>query len=100
MLALLEVQARGLQDVLEDEALRHMAVVVLTGRDEQAEILSMYRLRCNSYVCKPRDFDKYMDMMKRLADYWFSLVALPTRNGGMRAPRRLSYFRASCLCRA
>lgn len=75
-----------LAEIVKDEALRHLAVVVLTGREEQAEIMRMYRLRCNSYVCKPRDFDKYIDMMKRLADYWFSLVALPRRSGGAQAP--------------
>ena len=63
-------------------ALKHLAVVVLTSGDEHHEILRMYQLRCNSYICKPMDFDKYVDMIRKIADYWLSVVMLPTRNPG------------------
>ena len=53
-----------LAEIVKDDALKHLAVVVLTSRDEHAEILRMYQLRCNSYICKPDDFDKYVDMIK------------------------------------
>jgi CheY-like chemotaxis protein len=69
-----------LAEIVEDEALKHLAVVVLTSRDERAEILRMYQLRCSSYICKPAEFDKYVDMIKKFADYWLSVVILPTRN--------------------
>jgi len=66
-------------EIVRDDALKHLAVVVLTSRDEHAEILRMYQLRCSSYVCKPVEFDKYVDVIKKLADYWLSVVMLPTR---------------------
>jgi two-component system response regulator len=68
-----------LAEIVKDDALKHLAVVVLTSRDEHAEILRMYQLRCSSYVCKPVEFDKYVDVIKKLADYWLSVVMLPTR---------------------
>jgi len=68
-----------LAEIVKDDALKHLAVVVLTTRDERAEILRMYQLRCNSYICKPAEFDKYVDVIKKLADYWLSVVMLPTR---------------------
>jgi two-component system response regulator len=68
-----------LAEIVKDEALKHLAVVVLTTRDERAEILRMYQLRCNSYICKPAEFDKYVDVIRKLADYWLSVVMLPTR---------------------
>lgn len=71
-----------LAEIIKDEALKHLAVVVLTSRDEHAEILRMYRLRCNSYICKPSEFDKYVDMIGKFADYWLSVVMLPTRGQG------------------
>jgi CheY-like chemotaxis protein len=71
-----------LAEIVKDESLKHLAVVVLTSGDEHAEILRMYQLRCNSYICKPMDFDKYVDMIRKFADYWLSVVRLPTRNPG------------------
>ena len=71
-----------LAEIVKDEALKHLAVVVLTTRDEHAEILRMYQLRCSSYICKPAEFDKYVDVIKKVADYWLSVVMLPTRDRG------------------
>jgi CheY-like chemotaxis protein len=68
-----------LAEIVKDEALKHLAVVVLTTRDERPEILRMYQLRCNSYICKPADFDKFVDVVKKLAEYWFSVAMLPSR---------------------
>ena len=69
-----------LAEIVKDEALKHLAVVVLSSRDEHAEILRMYRLRCSSYICKPAEFDQYMDMIRKFADYWLSVVMLPSRD--------------------
>lgn len=68
-----------LKEIVKDEALKHLAVVVLTTRDERAEILRMYQLRCNSYICKPADLDKFVDVVQKLAEYWFSVAMLPSR---------------------
>ncbi len=68
-----------LAEIVKDEALKHLAVVVLTTQDEHSEILRMYQLRCSSYICKPAEYDKYVDMIKKFADYWLSVVMLPTR---------------------
>jgi CheY-like chemotaxis protein len=71
-----------LAEIVKDEALKHLAVVVLTTQDEHAEILRMYRLRCSSYICKPTEFDEYVDMIRKFADYWLSVVMLPPRARG------------------
>lgn len=68
-----------LVEIVGDDALKHLAIVVLSSRDEHAEILRMYQLRCNTYICKPAEFGKYVDVIKKLADYWLSVAMLPTR---------------------
>jgi CheY-like chemotaxis protein len=68
-----------LAEIVKDDALKHFSVVVMSSRDEHAEILHMYQLRCNSYICKPAAFDQYVDVIKKLADYWLSVALLPTR---------------------
>jgi len=69
-----------LAEIVKDDALKHLAVIVLTTRDEHEEILRMYQMRCSSYICKPVEFDKYVDMIGNLTNYWLSVVMLPRRD--------------------
>jgi len=65
---------QALAEIVADDALRHLPVVILTSREERDEILRMYRLRCNSYIRKPRDFREFV---RRFAAYWLTMVLLP-----------------------
>jgi CheY-like chemotaxis protein len=71
-----------LEEIVKDDSLKHLAVIVLTSQDQHDEVLRMYQLRCNSYICKPVDYDKYVDMIRKLGDYWLSVVMLPTKGLG------------------
>lgn len=64
--------------IVDDARLKHLPVIVMTSRAEDEEVTRMYRLRCNSYLCKLADFDKYVAMVKRFADYWLSTARLPS----------------------
>ncbi|RPI42735.1 MAG: response regulator [Betaproteobacteria bacterium] len=66
-----------LAEIVKDESLKHLAVVVLTSQDEPADILRMYQLRCSSYIRKPPDYERYVEMIGKLADYWLSVVMFP-----------------------
>ena len=68
-----------LEEINADEALRHIPVVVLTTSAEESDISGMYHLRCNSYVTKPVDFEKFQRMVHQLTEYWLDLVILPPR---------------------
>jgi len=35
-------------------------------------------MRCNSYIAKPVDFEQFVQAVQQMADYWLSLVILPT----------------------
>jgi CheY-like chemotaxis protein len=63
--------------LVADDELRHLLVVVLTTSDDESDVLDMYKLRCNSYITKPVDFNKFLEVIRGLADYWFTLVVLP-----------------------
>ena len=67
-----------LEEIVRDDALKHLAVVVLTAQDKYTEVMRMYQLRCSSYICKPDEFDEYVEMIRKFADYWLSVVMLPT----------------------
>jgi CheY-like chemotaxis protein len=67
-----------LAEMVEDETLRSIPVVILTTSAQEEEILTMYKLRCSSYIVKPVDFEKFLLVVRSLADYWFTTVVLPT----------------------
>lgn len=66
-----------LSEIVKDERLRHLPVVVLTTSYEAADIQKMYGLRCNSYITKPVDFDKFVKAIGQLAGYWLTVVVTP-----------------------
>jgi chemotaxis family two-component system response regulator Rcp1 len=67
-----------LAEMVADETLCSIPVVVLTTSAQDEEILKMYKLRCSSYIVKPVDFEKFLHVIRSLADYWFTIVVLPT----------------------
>lgn len=60
-----------------DEQLQKIPVVVLTTSDIEADIETSYELGANSFITKPVDIDQFIDAIKALGDYWFSIVRLP-----------------------
>jgi CheY-like chemotaxis protein len=73
------MNGREVLEVLKQEpALCRIPVVVLTTSQQEADILATYDLGCNSYVQKPVDIDQFIDVVRRLGNYWFEVVTLPT----------------------
>ena len=66
-----------LEKISQDEMLCHLPVVILTTSSEEQDVLSMYKLRCSSYIVKPVDFDKFQKVISEIGNYWFTVVVLP-----------------------
>jgi CheY-like chemotaxis protein len=47
-----------------------LPVVVLTSSDEDRDIEAAYRLHANSYIVKPVDFEKFMEVAAQIELYW------------------------------
>jgi len=56
-------------------------VVVLTTSQQEADILATYDLGCNSYVQKPVDIDQFINVVRKMGNYWFEIVTLPQPAG-------------------
>lgn len=68
-------------EIAADERLRHLPVVILTTSAAREDVDHMYGLRCSSYIVKPLDLEHFRAVVKTLADYWFTIVALPGEPG-------------------
>jgi CheY-like chemotaxis protein len=45
-------------------------VIVLTTSAEDSDIQQAYRLGCNSYIVKPVEFNKFMEVASQIEVYW------------------------------
>jgi CheY-like chemotaxis protein len=52
-------------------------VIILTTSAEDHDIEEAYRLGCNSYIVKPVEFDKFMDVASQVEIYWCALNTAP-----------------------
>ena len=58
-------------------ALRTIPVVVLTSSTEETDVQTAYQLGANSYIVKPVDFDKFVDVAAQIDLYWTMLNRPP-----------------------
>ena len=68
-----------LREIKADERLRRIPVVVLTTSNAEQDILKTYELHANCYVTKPVDLDRFIAVVKALAEFWFTIVKLPPK---------------------
>ena len=66
-----------LSEVKADAELRSIPVVVLTTSEAEEDILRSYSLYANAYVTKPVDFDRFIDVVRQIDDFFVTVVKLP-----------------------
>ena len=68
-----------LGEIKQDPGLRTIPVVVLTTSEAEEDILRSYELHANAYVTKPVDFEKFVEVVRKIDDFWVTVVQLPHR---------------------
>ena len=68
-----------LEEVKADRDLRTIPVVVLTTSEAEEDILRSYDLHANAYVTKPVDFDRFIEVVRQIDDFFVTVVKLPSR---------------------
>ncbi len=52
-------------------------MVVLTTSQAEEDVLRSYQLHANAYVTKPVDFDRFIEVIRQIDDFFISVVRLP-----------------------
>ena len=66
-----------LAELVQDDRLNHLPVIVLTTSEDERDVLSMYKLRCSSYITKPVDLGEFIRVVQNIGDHWFKIVVRP-----------------------
>ncbi|MDX8028599.1 response regulator [Lentzea sp. BCCO 10_0856] len=66
-----------LSEVKADAELRSIPVVVLTTSEAEEDVLRSYSLYANAYVTKPVDFDRFIEVVRQIDDFFVTVVKLP-----------------------
>jgi two-component system response regulator len=66
-----------LRTLKADPKTRTVPVVMLTSSHEERDIVESYKLGVNSYIVKPVDFDKFVEMVSQVGLYWSLVNKVP-----------------------
>jgi CheY-like chemotaxis protein len=66
-----------LAELKGDPELRVIPVVILTTSQADEDILRSYALHANAYVSKPVDFERFMDVIRQIDNFFVTVVELP-----------------------
>ena len=67
-----------LAEIKQDPILKTIPVIVLTTSNSEQDVLASYGHHANCYLTKPVDRDDFLDVIRRLEDFWLSVVRLPS----------------------
>ena len=66
-----------LAELKGDPGLRVIPVVILTTSQADEDVLRSYALHANAYVSKPVDFERFMDVIRQIDNFFVTVVKLP-----------------------
>ncbi len=67
-----------LQAIRNDPATSMLPVVVLTTSAESFDVDVVYALGANSYIQKPVEYERFVDVVRQIGLYWLALNQPPT----------------------
>jgi len=66
-----------LEAMAEEESLQRIPVVILTSSAAEQDIIDSYDRHANAYLTKPVDFDGFVDIVRRIEEFWLTVVKQP-----------------------
>lgn len=68
-----------LRQVKNNPETKVIPVVILTSSKEENDLIKSYRLGVNSYIRKPVEFEKFIEVIKQLGLYWLLINESPLK---------------------
>ena len=66
-----------LAEIKADPDLKTIPVVVLTTSQAPEDVLRSYQLHTNAYLIKPQGFDRFIDAVRKVDEFFLTLIQRP-----------------------
>ena len=66
-----------LAEIKTDQELKVIPVVVMTTSEAEQDIRNSYQLHANCFISKPVNFERFMEVVRSIENFWLSIVLLP-----------------------
>jgi CheY-like chemotaxis protein len=66
-----------LAEIKADDELCDIPVVVLTTSSAEQDVLRSYKLHANAYVTKPVNFNRFVEVVRQIDQFFVTIVTLP-----------------------
>ena len=66
-----------LAELKRDRDLQHIPVIVLTTSEAEEDIVRSYCSGASGFIVKPVTFQRLVDVLKTVGEYWLEIVQLP-----------------------
>ena len=70
---------KALKAIKQDPDLRRVPVVVLTTSRADDDVFHVHDLGVNSYISKPVTYERLVEVVKSISDYWLQVATLPVQ---------------------
>ena len=67
----------ALREIKADPDLRRIPIVVMTTSKAEEDIYRSYDLGASSFITKPVTFERLLELMRAVGQYWVEFVELP-----------------------
>ncbi|MBL7119579.1 MAG: response regulator [Dehalococcoidia bacterium] len=78
-----------LHQLKQDPELTKIPAIMITTTDDPREVEECHRLGCSNYITKPVNYDRFVDVIKRLG-LFLMIVEVPAIDGVLEHARRAS----------
>jgi two-component system response regulator len=72
----------ALQEIRSEPRFRGIRVVVMTTSKAEEDVVRSYDLSAASYITKPVTFERMVEVVKALGQYWLEIVELAPNGDG------------------
>ena len=69
-----------LAEIKEDKQFMHIPVVIFTTSKAESDLFKSYDLHANCYISKPLNMTQFIDIVKAVELFWFTIVSLPAHD--------------------
>ncbi|GAA0881233.1 response regulator [Algoriphagus jejuensis] len=66
-----------LENVKNDQNLKHIPIIMLTTSSLESDILRAYQKHANCYLTKPLEVSEFFNITAKIEEFWLTMVRLP-----------------------